>query len=86
MSKEFEDLNEIKRACRKVDSGVAGDTLFMYKCFTFICQQLAEINEKLSRKKRKPSAFNKFVAKKCKKGGKMSLQEAVALWNKQKRS
>jgi len=96
----FKSLREVKEGCKALRGGFARDTIFIARTFPFICGQLAETNQKLEKisrqlelllkqqkkkqKKRKLSAFNLFIAEKC-KGGKVSLQEAVKLWKKQKK-
>jgi len=78
--KAYKNLKEVKKACEEVASCAAGSDKFIYRCFPFLLQQLAEMNDKLANLgKRKPSAYNLFVAEQLKAG--KSFKEAAELWN-----
>ncbi len=86
---EYTTLKQIEKACRDVDSCASGSDGFMYKCFPYMMEQLTEIkdqliqlNQVLSKKKREPSEWSMFLGKYLKEG--KTIQEASEDWKKKK--
>lgn len=78
--KRYKNLKEVQKACGEVRSCMTQSDKFMYRCFPLLLELLIGINEKLSRPKREPSAYNLHIAREMKAG--KTMAEAAASYKK----
>ena len=76
--KGFNSLREMRKALRKVDSGVAGDTIFIAQSMVFVAKKLDEIARIL--RALNLSDYQYFMAYKLKFEG-LSFEEALKQWH-----